>query len=470
MLFSSYSFLFLFLPLLIVIYYLVPDKLRNYLLLAASLFFYAWGGPKYLLVMLASIMVNYLCGLAVYKTEGDDNKQKLVIALTVILNLAILGYFKYTDFFISNVNFLFGADIPLRRIVLPIGISFYTFQGMSYVIDVKRHKGEVLKNPLDVALFISLFPQLIAGPIVRYETIASQLKSRAADVNEINNGLFRFIIGLAKKILLANTIGVLASYCFSLSGAKLTCISSWVGLIAFALQLYFDFSGYSDMAIGLGHIFGFSFNENFNYPYTATSMTDVWKRWHISLSTWFRDYVYFPLGGSKKGMPRQCVNLIIVWTLSGFWHGASWNYVLWGLYTGVLLIVEKLLSGKINIKFPKVIKHLYALLGFGIGLVFFNSPNLVYAKDYLLSMFSFGKGSGQFVYEINYYIREYGFVLVVGMIAATQFGRNVAAKLKGKLDSRVFEALKILVAITLFGLCVMRLVVSSYNPFIYFRF
>ncbi len=299
MLFSSYSFCIIFLPLLVVIYYIIPEKWRNYLLLLVSLFFYAWGGPKYLLVMLLSIGVNYGAGLLLDRFRDLSVCRKWIIAAAIVLNLGLLGYYKYTDFMIGNVNAVFHTEIPLRQIILPIGISFYTFQGLSYVFDIGRNKGKVLKNPLKLALYLSFFPQLIAGPIVRYETIATQIDHRVVDIEKINAGIFRFVVGLSKKVILANFIGELATYCFSMEPAQLTWVMAWTGAVAYTLQIYYDFSGYSDMAIGLGAIFGFSFPENYNYPYIADSITDFWRRWHISLSTWFRDYVYIPLGGNR---------------------------------------------------------------------------------------------------------------------------------------------------------------------------
>ena len=584
MLFSSYSFLFCFLPLLVVLYFIIPERFRNYLLLAASLGFYAWGGPKYLLIMLLSILINYCGGLAVArfmeKTEdaksgevvatsskesvGNSRMLTLITAVVVLLNLGLLGYYKYTDFFLNNINSLCGLDIPLKGIVMPIGISFYTFQGMSYVFDVKRKRGAVLTNPLDLALYISFFPQLIAGPIVRYETIATQIHNRVYVPEKINYGIFRFVIGLSKKVLLANTIGELADYCFNLRLGELNIISAWAGIIAYTLQIYFDFSGYSDMAIGLGKVFGFDFTENFNYPYIAASITDYWKRWHISMTKWFTDYVYIPLGGNRKGEARQYLNMLIVWALSGLWHGANWNFVIWGLYYAVILIVERFigrrlaargkesglagqvvenrikgkaeLAGKDNEEKMKgtdgvgncigcnVFKHIITLVLIMIGWVIFNSPDMTFALSYICTMFGGGTAVGSASTELSFFAHEYGVVVVLGIVAATPLARNVARKVCAKIEcvgtdgavcvdadgvecvstdcvdcedadgvecvstdcvdcedmdgvkcaedisSRRGLALQGIIMVALLLLCTMRLVVSSYNPFIYFRF
>lgn len=552
MLFSSYSFLFCFLPLLVVLYFIFPERFRNYLLLAASLGFYAWGGPKYLLIMLLSILINYCGGLAVArfmeKTEdaksgevvaaspkesvGNSRILTLITAVVVLLNLGLLGYYKYTDFFLNNINSLCGLDIPLKGIVMPIGISFYTFQGMSYVFDVKRKRGAVLTNPLDLALYISFFPQLIAGPIVRYETIATQIHNRVYVPEKINYGIFRFVIGLSKKVLLANTIGELADYCFNLRLGELNIISAWAGIIAYTLQIYFDFSGYSDMAIGLGKVFGFDFTENFNYPYIAASITDYWKRWHISMTKWFTDYVYIPLGGNRKGEARQYLNMLIVWALSGLWHGANWNFVIWGLYYAVILIVERFigrrlaargkesglagqvvenkikgkaeLAGKDNEEKMKgtdgvgncigcnVFKHIITLVLIMIGWVIFNSPDMTFALSYICTMFGGGTAVGSASTELSFFAHEYGVVVVLGIVAATPLARNVARKVCAKIEcvgtdgavcvdadgvkcaevisSRRGLALQGIIMVALLLLCTMRLVVSSYNPFIYFRF
>lgn len=470
MLFSSYSFLILFLPLLIIVYYIIPAKFRNYLLLIASLGFYAWGGPKYLLVMLLSIGINYVCGLLVDPSRFSPQAAKWAVVLAVILNLSLLGYYKYTDFFLSNINTVLKSDIPLPHIVLPIGISFYTFQGMSYVFDVKRGTGKVLKNPLSLALYISLFPQLIAGPIVRYETIAYQLNNRTTNIDDLEKGMYRFAIGLAKKVLLANMAGELAAKCFEMNPGSLDIVTAWVGAIAFSVQFFFNFCGYSDMAIGLGHIFGFSFPENFNYPYIADSITDFWRRWHISLSTWFRDYVYIPLGGNRKGQARQYLNLLIVWMLTGFWHGAAWNFIIWGLYYAVLLMIEKFLKATFKVKVSSVIKHIYTILGFIIGNIIFNASSVGYAWGYVKALFGGNGIQHTELSNLYYYVCEYGLILLLGCIAATPLIKNTALKICAKANPKAVFVLKLVTFLGILMLCIMRLVVSSFNPFIYFRF
>ncbi len=472
MLFSSYSFSIIFLPVLVMVYYVIPEKWRNYILLLASLFFYAWGGPKYLFVMLLSIGINYLSGLLLDRYRDSTTTRKIITALAVIGNLSLLGYYKYTDFIIENVNSITGATIPLRHILLPIGISFYTFQGLSYVLDIGRNKGKVLKNPLKLALYISFFPQLIAGPIVRYETIATQIDHRIYDKAKVNEGVFRFVLGLSKKVLLANMIGELATWCFSINTKDLTWVSAWTGAIAYTLQIYYDFSGYSDMAIGLGAIFGFSFPENFNYPYIADSITDFWRRWHISLSTWFRDYVYIPLGGNRKGIARQYFNIAVVWLLTGLWHGASWNFVAWGGYYALLLMAEKFVVSKAKFKSRIItpVKHIYTLVAITVGWVIFESATLTDAVGYVGKMFNFSFRSSAWGSQINHIWHEYGLILVIGCIFSAPVIRAVGRFIQDRLSSRSKEILKSIVMIVLFLVCFMRLVVSSYNPFIYFRF
>lgn len=469
MLFSSYTFLICFLPVLIVIYYLVPKSWRNYLLLCASLIFYAWGGVKYLFVMLLSIFINYICGILVSKAK-QETTSRTVLILSVILNLSLLGYYKYTDFVIGNINAALGTDLPLKNILLPIGISFYTFQGMSYVFDVHRKRGKVLLNPLKLALYISLFPQLIAGPIVRYETIAGQIDERSVDPEDLNKGIYRFMIGLSKKVLLSNTIGELATQCFSMDHSSLTLVSSWVGALAFTLQIYFDFSGYSDMAIGLGRIFGFRFNENFNYPYISLGITDFWRRWHISLSTWFRDYVYIPLGGNRKGKFRQYINILIVWILTGLWHGASWNFVVWGLYYAVLLIIEKIIRDRISFSIPLFLHRVYTIILVMIGWVLFESPTLTDALSYIKKMFDFTYRSNIWGKQLLHYGQEYGLFLALGCIFCFPVYQAVSVFLEKKVNKHALAIIRVVFMVLLFSICLMRLIVSSYNPFIYFRF
>ena len=470
MLFSSYSFICIFLPLLILAYYVVPTRWKNTVLLLASLFFYGWGGFKYLLIMLFSIVINYFAGLFIGSMNGKGRRDlcRWVMIVSVVLNLCLLGYFKYTDFFIDIINHTTHANIPLKNIVLPIGISFYTFQEISYIIDIWRNKQEALKNPLELALYISLFPQLIAGPIVRYETIAPQISSRRIDYKLMNEGMYRFVLGLSKKILIANYVGEFATVVFSKGVEELNIITAWGGAIAYTLQIYFDFSGYSDMAIGLGWIFGFNFPENFNYPYIADSITEFWRRWHISLSTWFRDYVYIPLGGNRKGIARQLINILIVWTLTGLWHGASWNFVAWGLYYAVLLITEKLLV-QTGIKINHCLKHMYTLIAVTVGWVIFQSATLEHALQYIKCMFTTSE-SISIVPQIYHMFCEYGIMIVMASLLSTPIARRISNYMCDNCRERVMNVLRSVVMVVLFILCFIRLVVSSYNPFIYFRF
>lgn len=470
MLFSSYSFLFYFLPALLVLYFLLPGRLRNYLLLAFSLGFYAWGGPKYLAIMLLSIAINYSMGLLVSHCKGHDRYEKLTLTLAVILNLGLLGYFKYANFFVDNVNLLLHANYAIQKIVLPIGISFYTFQGLSYVIDVKNGRGEVQRNPLKVALFISLFPQLIAGPIVRYETIAGQLDKRSYDNRLVTEGMERFVFGLSKKIIFANTFGLLADKSFILGTGELSIVTAWIGAIAYTLQIYYDFSGYSDMAIGLGQILGFSFPENFNYPYIAKSITDFWRRWHISLSTWFRDYVYIPLGGNRKGIKRQIFNMLVVWTLTGFWHGASWNFLIWGFYYAVLLIVEKLIPEAWREKLPDFVRTLLTMIFVIIGWVIFRAANLSEAVFYMRMMFDIHTNNSILAGQMRRFVQEYGIQFCTGVLFATPLIRTSYVKIGQRIGARKFLVVRVTIFLVLFLYCVMKLIVSSYNPFIYFRF
>ncbi len=458
MIFSSTLFLFYFLPTVLFIYYLVPKKKNNLVLLLFSLVFYAWGEPIYIGIMLFSILFNYTCGLAL----GKFQQKKLILIGSVIINLGILFFFKYTDFFLDSIlNPLIPGSIPLLRIALPIGISFYTFQTMSYVIDVYRGKASPQKNLISFGTYVSLFPQLIAGPIVRYTSIEQQLENRQITAKGICTGILYFIIGLSKKVLLANNIGPLWD---AMHGAEhLSFVSAWLGIIAFTFQIYFDFSGYSDMAIGLGRLFGFQFEKNFNYPYIASSITDFWRRWHISLSSWFKEYVYIPLGGNRVSPSRMRFNLLIVWGLTGFWHGASFNFIIWGLYYAVLLILEKEIFGKRLKNLPKLLQICYTLLFVMIGWVFFATNDFGDAFRYLSTMFGF---SGNLIDSAaRYAFSSYRRMLLICLIAMLPFGKKIGTKLFRK------NPLWVLVpAILLFFLCLTYLAGASYNPFLYFRF
>ncbi|MDF2820531.1 MAG: hypothetical protein K0R15_972 [Clostridiales bacterium] len=473
MLFSSSIFLFLFLPPVLIIYYLLIKYrvAQNVFLLGASLFFYAWGEPKFVIVMIASIIINYVLGLFVDKYRENKFKSKLIIAITVVVNLSLMFIFKYLNFAIFNLNKA-GLNIPQTNILLPIGISFFTFQALSYVIDVYRQDGKVQKNPLYVGLYIALFPQLIAGPIVRYETVADQILNRRESLEDFSKGCCRFLAGLTKKMLISNTMALLADTAFKMNSSSLTVTFAWLGAIAYTLQIYYDFSGYSDMAIGLGQMFGFKFLENFNYPYIAKSVSDFWRRWHISLSTWFRDYVYFPLGGSRvKSKFRLIFNLFIVWGLTGIWHGASWNFIAWGLFYFAILVIEKL-TGFID-KIPKMfsfLTHIYALLAVIIGWVLFRAANLSAAIDYLKTMF--GIDATAFTSDTTIlYLKENMFYLLSGIIFAIPTTRIFMKYTSKKpILNKTVGYLYPVVYIILFIICTSYIVKGTYNPFIYFNF
>lgn len=473
MVFSSYVFLIIFLPTLIACYYLVPRRYRNArnnILLFFSLVFYGWSGPAYLLLLCISIAINWIGSSLIYLFRDSHCYlwKKISLIAVVFCNIAIFAYFKYTDFFIANFNAVFGSNIPLLRIVLPVGISFYTFQGMSYVIDVYRDTSLYLKNPLKVALYISLFPQLVAGPIVRFSDVAQEISDRYENLEECAAGIRRFIWGLAKKIVLADTFGIVADYVFQADTLSLGM--SWTGVIAYTLQIYLDFSGYSDMAIGLGKLFGFHFVENFNYPYISKSITEFWRRWHISLSTWFRDYVYIPLGGNKLGRNRQIFNMAAVWTLTGVWHGASWNFVLWGIYYLVWLILEKYIFHNLLKWLPAVIRHIGTILIVMIGWVLFRADNLSHAVTYLGSMV----GLNDTPMNLNYFwaqILNYNVFWIVGIIAVTPLCKNLCKKLDQRWGETVaYQCIQNAAAFLMLVFCIIYIISSSYNSFIYFQF
>ncbi|CEJ73507.1 alginate O-acetylation protein [[Clostridium] sordellii] len=468
MVFSSLVFLFVFLPGIIFLYYISKDNYKNYLILVASLFFYAWGEPIYIVIMLISIVVNFIFGKKVCK-DNDKNNRNIWLFMSIMFNISMLGIFKYTGFFIENINRMFGNNITNPGIALPLGISFFTFQAMSYVIDVYRDDAKVQKNLLHLALYISLFPQLVAGPIVRYQTVADQIENRKHTVQKFENGVSRFIIGLSKKVLLSNSLGMLADSVFNTQISELTVLSAWLGIIAYSLQIFFDFSGYSDMAIGLGNMFGFEFLENFNYPYISKSASEFWRRWHISLGSWFKDYIYIPLGGSKKGKLRNYINLFIVWFLTGFWHGASWTFIAWGLYFGILIAIEKAFLGKILDKIYPPISHLYLVLVVMIGWIFFRSNSFNYAFNYIKLLF--GLDNNLLYNNLTImYLNDYGYILILSVI----FSIPIIPILKNKLhefkETHAYYIIKSIVFMSMFGATVIELVNSTYNPFLYFRF
>lgn len=434
--------------------------MKNLILFAASLVFYAWGEPVYIVIMLLSTVTDYCFGLLLERPRLSNSKRKGIVVLSIIVNLSLLSYFKYADFLIQNINTLLGTDIPLTELPLPIGISFYTFQSMSYIIDVYRRTAKAQRNWLDFGTFVALFPQLVAGPIVQYSTVAEQLRHRTVDRAKFAEGVRRFTIGLAKKVLLANNIGLLWNTISNSSPDTLTVLTAWLGIIAFAFQIYFDFSGYSDMAIGLGLMFGFRFNENFNKPYMAQSITDFWRRWHISLSTWFRDYVYIPLGGNRRGFRIQLRNILIVWMLTGIWHGASWNFLFWGLYFGIILIFEKWLGLKLLERMPRWLRHSYALLLILIGWVLFAFDELPAMGGYFSAMLGL---NGQSLWDTEswYLLYTNGILLVV----------LVFASISNRTRSRVNTPyLQLVWHAVLFLLSIAYLVDATFNPFLYFRF
>ena len=421
MLFSSITFLFIFLPLTLLLYYLVPFRMKNYVMLAASLIFYAWGEPVYIILMILSIILNYFCGQDIYEKRDNARAMKMSLIFGVVMNLLILGFFKYYGLLMDTINAILPIDIPYRVLALPIGISFYTFQAMSYLIDVYRKEVKPQENVLYFALYISMFPQLIAGPIVRYIDIEEQLKERSINSTKFGEGAMYFIRGLAKKVVLANTFGSVYEQVAAMQMGSFSTLTAWVGAIAYAFQIYFDFGGYSDMAIGLGKMFGFEFLPNFNYPYIAKSITDFWRRWHISLSTWFREYVYIPLGGNRCTPSRHILNLLIVWMLTGLWHGAQWNFMFWGLYYGVIFILEKYLWGSKIEKLPAAVQHIYAFVLVLFGWVFFFSPTLGYAGQYLKVMFGIG-AKGIFDKQGFFMIFTNWLLIVIAILASAPRG------------------------------------------------
>ena len=470
MLFSSITFLFIFLPLTLLLYYLVPFRMKNYVMLAASLIFYAWGEPVYIILMILSIILNYFCGQDIYEKRDNARAMKMSLMFGVVMNLLILGFFKYYGLLMDTINAILPIDIPYRVLALPIGISFYTFQAMSYLIDVYRKEVKPQENILYFALYISMFPQLIAGPIVRYIDIEEQLKERSINPNKFGEGAMYFIRGLAKKVVLANTFGAVYEQVAAMQMGSFSTLTAWVGAIAYAFQIYFDFGGYSDMAIGLGKMFGFEFLPNFNYPYIAKSITDFWRRWHISLSTWFREYVYIPLGGNRCTPSRHILNLLIVWMLTGLWHGAQWNFMFWGLYYGVILILEKYLWGNKIEKLPSAVQHIYAFVLVLFGWVFFFSPTLGYAGQYLKVMFGIG-AKGIFDKQGFFMIFTNWLLIVIAILASAPRGYKLLKKITGCWQSEEVRAIvTCAVYIAMFLLCIAFLVTETYNPFLYFRF
>ena len=466
MLFSSIPFLYYFLPSVLILYFLVPKKFKNTVLLISSLVFYGWGEPKYLIIMVASIIIGYFSGLLIEATN-EKTKKKLIMTINIIVNLGFLGFFKYSNFFIENFNSVTGLSLKLLNVALPIGISFYTFQILSYAVDVYRGTTKAQKNIISLATYITMFPQLIAGPIVRYTDVVNYLDERTLSFEKINYGLRRFIIGLSKKVLLANALG---EFCvtFKASDDK-SLLFYWIYAISFCLQVYFDFSGYSDMAIGLGKILGFDFMENFNFPFISKSIAEFWRRWHISLGSWFRDYVYIPLGGNRVKKTKWIFNILVVWSLTGFWHGAAWNFIVWGLYFVIFLIFEKTKIGNIITK-THVLNRIYTLFFIIISFVIFDAVNMSEAFSYIKAMLGFSDVP-LVSNECIYYLKEYFVILVLGLIGATPLMKNLCNKLNSiKATSIITVVLEPVVLIILLVLVTAYLVDGSFNPFLYFRF
>ncbi|MCQ2405890.1 MAG: MBOAT family protein [Oscillospiraceae bacterium] len=464
MVFSSLLFMFIYLPVVLLVYYASPVRFRNIWLFIVNLVFYGWGEPVYILLMLFSITFNYFFGIAVGKYKGEQKKAKVLLKLCIVLNLLLLGFFKYYGLFASSINALGLITLPVLSLELPIGISFYTFQTMSYPIDVYRGDADVQKNYISFGTFVALFPQLIAGPIVRYKDIASQLGFRPTGAEQFSRGVERFAVGLGKKVLLANSIGALWDIYSASPASELTVVGSWMGILAFSLQIYFDFSGYSDMAIGLGKMLGFEFLENFNYPYISKSATEFWRRWHISLGSWFRDYVYIPLGGNRCSKGRQFFNIIVVWALTGFWHGASWTFLFWGLYYAVFLCLEKSFYLK-ALERSNVLGHIYGVLVAVCGWVLFDMPTLGSALGYYGAMFGIKASGFISAYDI-FYLKSYALTLALSVFACLPIGKRLYSGLSENARAVLSPCLILIVLV----FCTAYLVDASYNPFLYFRF
>lgn len=461
MVFSSLLFLFIFLPVFLICYFVIPKPWRNFILFLGSLMFYAWGEPIYVSIMLFSTVLDYTCGLIIDRFRNHKVLPKVGLMLSLIGNLGLLSYFKYADFFIGNINNIFGSQLALLNLALPIGISFYTFQTMSYTIDLYRGKIDAQKNIISFGAYVAMFPQLVAGPIVTYASVAKELNHRVITLDSFGEGTIRFIEGLGKKVLLANNIGLLWDQISKTSQGELSIISGWLGALAFGLQLYFDFSGYSDMAIGLGKMLGFTFPENFNYPYISRSVTEFWRRWHITLGSWFREYVYIPLGGNRVSTARFYSNIFVVWFLTGFWHGAGWNFVIWGLLFGILMVIERGFLLKWLEKCPRFISHIYLLFVILVSWVLFAQNSLGEAISYLKVMF--GLTSSPIINtETLYSLTNFYVLLILGVLFATPLMKNIKAKLP--------EWILYLFYVGVLVLSTAYLVDATFNPFLYFRF
>ncbi len=467
MVFSSLNFIFVFLPLLLIIYMAASKKYKNLILLIAGLIFYAWGEPVYLWVMLVSSIVDFSAGIYIGKSE-DRKKSRLVLIISMVVDLGFLFVFKYSGFAVRTVNSIFGTDIAPPDLPLPIGISFYTFQSMSYTIDVYLKKVKTQKNFINYLTYVSLFPQLVAGPIVRYEDVAEEIESRAVNADKFGEGAGYFIKGLGKKVLLANNVGMLWTSIKAMDLSEISVLTAWLGILAYTFQIYYDFSGYSDMAIGLGKMFGFDFPINFDHPYQSASITEFWRRWHITLGAWFRTYVYIPLGGNRKGKFKMYRNLAVVWLLTGFWHGASFNFIVWGAFYGFLIIIEKAGFLKVLEKLPTLVSKAYTFILVMIGWVFFDTENLSQAGQYIKAMFA---GNGLYDSLSLYQLRSYIIIVLICAVGSTDIVKRTAEKISGiKKLEKVSCLLTPALQVCIFLLCTCFLVDPSYNPFLYFRF
>lgn len=469
MVFSSLTFMFVFLPIVLLLYYVVPKKLKNLFILISGLIFYAWGEPIYVLIMIASTMIDYTAGLLIDKFNSKTAIRRICLIMSLVMNIGLLGVFKYSGFIMQNIDAIFGTALydPNHALPLPIGISFFTFQSMSYTIDMYLGKIKVQKNPITFAAFVTLFPQIVAGPIVRYDDIAAELDNRTVNIDCIYEGIVKFITGVGKKVLIANNIGMLWTTVKGDETGELSVLTAWLGIIAFTLQIYFDFSGYSDMAIGLGKMMGFNFPKNFDYPYQSKSISEFWRRWHITLGAWFKSYVYFPLGGSRKGMKRTVFNLAVVWLLTGIWHGASWNFILWGVLYGVLIIMEKLFLGKALEKLPAFLSWFYTMLLVILGWVLFDTADIPTAFSYMGAMF--GVNGVLWDAQGMYYLINYGLILIFGIFACTDLSKKLFDKLRQKLPALMNYATPV-AKLAVLVLSTAYLADATYNPFLYFNF
>ncbi len=468
MVFSSLTFLYVFLPIVLIAYYISPMKGKNLIILLSGIFFYAWGEPFYVIIMLFSTVVDYTAGRMMARFDDKPKMRTLFLLMSVTVNLALLGVFKYSSFLVQNINGLFGLQLFDPQLPLPIGISFYTFQSMSYTIDLYMRNIQVQKNIISFTSYVSLFPQIVAGPIVRYQDVANEIDNREITMAKVSDGIRIFLIGLSKKVLLANNIGALWTLIKGTDISEISTLTAWLGILAFAFQIYFDFSGYSDMAIGLGKMLGFEFPQNFNYPYLSRSISEFWRGWHITLGTWFRCYVYIPLGGNRKGKFKTLRNLLIVWFLTGLWHGASWNFVLWGLYFGVIIILERLFLGKLLEKLPALLSTLYSFVLVTIGWVLFEIESIPQILSYLKTMF-FGSSVGLVDSQSLYFLTTYGVIFLICILASTDYPKKLIDRLHSRAP-RLVQGVSPVYQLMLMVASTAYLVFATYNPFLYFRF